>query len=234
LVIWDHHHQGPGEFLLLSARHVVAEARDLGARIDVEAHGPSNGGDRFAITPIPIPGPSWRLAPDDDLAVAPFPTASLSSDHLVAAIPIDLLTIATPDPTPDVELVGRWGLSSTDNVVITRRGVIATPERPTVRLWIGNDVEAPQCPVYLVDAFVTRGMSGGAVFQGTNPTTVLGIISAHAKLPAPRETWASLPESVVRAVDALWDAIAPINAGLVYVIPIPRVVAFLRVGSQQW
>jgi hypothetical protein len=225
LVVWDP--EDEDEFRLVTARHVVVDARAGNARIQVEAIQQQGSGDVFSIATVPVDDGTWRLADDDDLAVAPLPAGMLGSDHLVSAMTFERLAIATPHPTPEVELVGRWGLTPQSNIVLSRRGLVATPQRPTVPIYVGGDEPLHQRPMYLVDAFVTRGMSGGAVFQQTSPPMVLGIISAHAKIPAPVEKWAALPETVQTAAGSVWDAITPMNAGLVYVVPVMHVVPFL-------
>jgi hypothetical protein len=224
LVVWDPENED--EFRLVTARHVVVDARAGNARIEVEAI-QQGSGEVFPIATVPVDDGTWKLADDDDLAVALLPAGMLGSDHLVSAMSFDRLAIATPHPTPDVELVGRWGLTPQSNIVLTRRGLVATPQRPTVPIYIGGDKPLQQRPMYLVDAFVTRGMSGGAVFQQTSPPMVLGIISAHTKIPAPVEKWKALPETVQTAAGSVWDAITPMNAGLVYIVPVMRVVPFL-------
>jgi hypothetical protein len=218
---------GADGFRLLTARHIVAQARAARAIIHVEIIQTTNSTITFAITPVPIADGAWTLAEDDDLAVAILPAETLPEDHLVGSVLLEQLVIAGLNPTPDVQLIGRWGLDKDDNFVITRRGILATPQQPTVRFSIGDDKEKQQQPMYLVDAFVTRGMSGGAVFRDTEPKTVLGIISAHAQVPPPVETWSTLPPSIQTAAAAMWHALTPMNAGLVYVVPISRVLEFL-------
>jgi hypothetical protein len=218
---------GTDGFRLVTARHIIAQARAAKATIYVEVILTTNSTVTFSVSPVPIANDAWTLAEDDDLAVATLPAESLPEDHLVGSVLLEQLAVVGLNPTPDVQLIGRWGVAKEDNFVITRRGILATPQQPTVRFPIGNDKEMQKRPMYVVDAFVTRGMSGGAVFRDTEPKTVLGIISAHAKLAPPVEQFSKLPETVQRAAYALWDALSPINSGLVYVVPIARVLEFL-------
>jgi hypothetical protein len=219
---------GRDEFRLVTARHVVAHARANQATLHVEATRAISGSNTFPITAVPIPDNSWTLADDDDLATAPLPSISLPDDHYVGAIWLEQLTIATSNPTPDVQLVGRWGLRQDDNIVLTRRGILATPQKPTVPIMIGLDKEPQNKAMHLVDAFITPGMSGGAVFQYRPPDiTLIGIISAHTKVPPPSEKWKSDPPPVQAVANAIWEAITPMKAGLVYVVPVARVYNFL-------
>jgi S1-C subfamily serine protease len=216
------------EFRLVTARHVVAESIAAHAVIEVDVICGGDNPDVLPVHTVSIPNDTWTLAHDDDLAVAPFPAERLPANHLVSAIHIARLAVAVHNPTPEVQLVGRWGATPETNFVLTRSGLLSTPQRPMMRFSIGGDMPMQERPMYLVDAFVTRGMSGGAVFQQSAPPMVLGIISAHAKIPAPVGAWRALPDAAQRAAEIIWDAITPMNAGLVYVVPVMRVAAFLR------
>jgi len=218
---------GPDGFRLVTARHVIAQARAAKATIYLEIIRATHSIETFPICAVPIEDEAWALSEDDDVAVATLPADELPEDHLVGSVMLEQLAKVGQNPTPDVQLIGRWGLTKEENFVITRRGILATPQQPAVSFSIGDDKERQSKPMYVVDAFVTRGMSGGAVFSDTQPRTVLGIISAHATLPSPAEKWRNLPETVQRAAEALWEAMAPINAGLVYVVPIARALKFL-------
>jgi hypothetical protein len=80
----------------------------------------------------------------------------------------------------------------------------------------------------LIDGIVTKGMSGGGVFDRAAWPNLLGIISAHVMPQPPIDAWRTLPDTVQRAALSLWEALTPMNAALVYAVPASRVLDFLR------
>ena len=217
---------GP-EFLLLSTRHIIARARAANLAMFCEISIPGSSVHRFDTKLVEIPLDNWILSSEDDLACAPLQAALLPDTHLVRGVHVDHLQYRIVGATPDVSLIGRWGEGPDDQYILSRRGQLTTMERPLVKVQIGDDVASPLRPMYFIDATVSRGMSGGAAFSDVG-TAMMGIISGHGFVPPPSTAIAKLPESVQTAALALWEAIGPINSGLVHVVPTDVALAFLR------
>lgn len=212
------------EFCVVSVRHAIARAVDC--EIGFEVGYPASG-NRLQTRLTAVPHEAWLLSDDDDLACTAFPIDHLERDHLLRCVHIDQLSYIALDAAPEVTLVGRWGEGLEDGYILSRSGRLATMERPEVRIDIGDDLEPVVKPVYIADATVSRGMSGGAALVHTTPFSVVGLICAHGILPAPLSI-RQLPEGTAQQVAlALWSGVGAVNAGLAYLIPMDRVRDFL-------
>lgn len=215
------------DFWLVTARHVVAKARAprLIGPWSVEALRMGEGGARLPVQHVEFDDAIWHLADDDDLAAARFPVDRLPVEHLVSAVPIERIGIARVNFAPEVTLTGRWGEPQDRNLIVTRRGMLTTMQRPNVHLEIGPG-QYVEREVYLVDASIMPGMSGGAVFNDMQPPCVYGVISARQIAPRPA-AFTGLPDGARMAAEAIWDAVGALNSGMVYVVPALRTVPFL-------
>lgn len=214
-------------FWLLTARHVIAKARaaELTAGWLIELLMMGGVGGRLPVMEVSLDDDLWRLADGDDLALARFPVEQLPDEHLLSSTPIDRVGIVTSDFTPEVNLVGRWGEPEDRNLIVTRRGIITTMQRPEVYLEIGPGEYAQQ-DVYLVDASIMPGMSGGPIFYAVTPPRIYGLISAR-QIHRPPAELGGLPEGLQGPARAIWETIGPVSTGLVYVIPPARIVPFV-------
>ena len=219
-------------FWLVTARHIVTGARAANVKCWFVEAMKKGEGRTLPLHDLELSDDEWVVADDDDLAVAPLPIGQLPTDHLVSGIYIDRFGYASMGPNPDLTLIGRWGEAEERNLIVTRRGVLATLQRPKVKYEIGPG-KIVENEMYLVDATVMRGMSGGAVFNEVNPPMVLGLVSAHQRIVSLPPAVAQLPESARQAAEAIWNSLGPINAGMVYVVPFDRVAAFVRAVDKE-
>lgn len=211
------------EFCLVSVRHAISRARTC--HIAAEIGYPAQG-NRLETRPITVPYSQWVLAEDDDLACTPFPVEHLEPEHLLRCAHIDQLKYMAFDAAPEATLSGRWGEGEKDGYIISRSGRLATMERPEVRLYIGDDIPRITTPVHVVDATISRGMSGGFAAMHMTPFTIIGLICAHGILPAPLSIQ-QLPDGAQQIASAIWEGVGAVNAGLAYLVPVDRIQRFL-------
>gem|GEM_PF-4888965 len=164
---------------LVTARHVVAEPLHRGVTLFVRVN-------RHGAAPetMPLPSDGWQFAEDGaDIAVLPMP--ELRYERVAggfAVPPISYQQFMISDWRNSaydyrfgdvVRITGLWYGSTKHPQLIVRSGNIATATVGPVQF------ESGMLPAYLVDASVTRGMSGGPVYathgRGWAETALLGV-----------------------------------------------------------
>ena len=181
---------------------------------------------------VAIPLDSWAHG-GTDVSVAPLPVDALPDDLYMETVaredfldrkPVAIITAA------DIDLYGRWGMRGERDHVILRRGVLASFERPTVTLDVTPGVET-RGAVYVVDANVSKGMSGGLAIAnvggGEMQQGVLGLIHGTQRLLEDDLREASVNDDEKKIRERLIKEMEIINGRIVYVIPFNEVVTIL-------
>jgi hypothetical protein len=173
----------------------------------------------------PVPDGNWYHDPVADISVAKIEVDAIGRPVRLAAIGRGYLYDGRAGHfrhnllTCDVRLVGLWQERQNGSVILIRRGVLAAPKAVKVSLDVGGGVFATN-EVYLVDAAVTKAMSGGPVFltngEGTSENALLGVIHGYWYLGR-RLTYEDL-ETLPEEVGNVLRVMPLINGNLAYVV----------------
>jgi hypothetical protein len=224
--IMDHE----AEFVVVSARHCIATSLMAGAvvylRVPLEPAGIDPNHPPYVWQTVVVPTDGWAHDENTDVSVAPIRLERLPPSHFLLSWPRGSFIGGRPAVFgDDVIIFGRAALGD-QGLVIRRRGALATHENPTVNLLVEPETYAG-VRVFVVEANVTKGMSGGLVLWttggiGPNDNIALGVVHGYAYANrGVEESWAK-DVADGNAEQAIMKAQTEIEAArneLVYVIP---------------
>lgn len=217
------------EFLVVSARHCVTAALAAGAeivlRVPIQSHEIDPANPPYVWETVAVPIGCWEHDDATDVSVAPLPLERLPPEHFLSSWIRGAVIGGSNQVFGDNVIIYGRGVLGDHGLVIRRRGALATHENPSVSLEIEPKTFRP-VRVYVVEANVTPGMSGGLVLwtsgEGLAQNVALGLVHGYAypnRLAG--HAWGEEVEDA-KAKDALARIQMEVEAArneLVYVIP---------------
>ena len=219
---------GSSHFLVVSARHCVTRAQFEGATIALRVPLMPQAIDRanppYVWETVAIPIDGWIHSQETDASVAPLPFDQLPENSFITAWERNYFVgVAFQIFSPNVLIFGRASLGD-QSIVVRRVGTLATSENPSVSLEIEPDTRR-SVRVYVVEANVTAGMSGGLVLWtngiGSGENVALGLVHGYAYHgESAARSWSKGvdDESTQRALERTQMEVEAARNGLVYVI----------------
>ena len=228
---------------LVTAAHVVRPILSEGRQLCVRVA-------RYSTAPVDVPLPSaaaWVYSHEGaDVAIVPMPELKhhfASGGISIPAISHEQLFVDDwqlaafnfrfGDP---VRIAGLWYGETTHPQLILRSGALATATVAPVQ------TPAGQVPVYLVDASVTRGMSGGPAFasngRGAAENAVIGVNHGYwpvgtSELSDELEPGSREETNEERAQRRILQSVERLNSRLAIVMPIDHVGKLLK-SHRMW
>ena len=181
---------------------------------------------------VRIPNDSWTHG-GVDVSVAPLPLDDLPPDLYMESVGRedfqDRKNVQVYSAA-DIDLYGRWGVRDGQGQVILRRGILASFERPQIRLEVTPNT-LTYAPVFLIDANVSKGMSGGIavinVGEGLLEQSVLGLIHGTQRLLEDDLRDSPVENEEKRIRERLVKEMEIINGRIVFVVPYEQVADVL-------
>lgn len=230
--------KGPGlnhDYVLVTARHVVQQSLVQGLKIAiiVPLLRQKKIPDVVRTETVTICSGSW-VHGESDVSVAKLAINDLPPDHDLRCVNrlsfADMNSDGPGGGGSDVILFGRWGVGKDHNIIVERRGILAAEEVPLVTIIIEPKTHSPN-HVFLVEATVSPGMSGGPVLvmsrSDRSNGAIIGLIHGYQRL---HEQGLRLDHNSTYTVEEiamrnrLISEISSINGRIVYVIPIPAIL----------
>jgi hypothetical protein len=217
------------EFVVVSARHCVtaaiADSANTLLRVPLQPEriDPANPPYMWETQDVLVD--NWRSDETTDVSVAPLRLERLPPNHFLSSwLRGAFVGVGLPIFSDDVLVFGRGTLGD-QSLIVRRRGVLATHENPTVRLEVEPGTFA-RVRVYVVEANVTNGMSGGLVVWtngvGLAENVALGLVHGYAYPNRnPDRPWAKeiRDDQTLATFARVQLEIEAARNGLVYVIP---------------